>query len=228
MLKNKFHFGYIFSHPKFWSNFCERINAFGQKAFRFGFYYLADTIVELNVFLKKKKANILPFLPVAGRKGASAQSSEGGEGRGDGRGGKTVGAQEAAGSGGGEEPRTGASKGQEEVRFGHQGEDGLRYRAEEEEGGRSRDGTRDNVLLAARANEMLWRPMGEKKTQRESNELPLQKWGISPKSLHQKKLIVYSGCDKVDGRYSHWNPCRTFNHVFFKLCSLWNGSPEIM
>lgn len=59
------------------------------------------------------------FLPLAGRKGASAQSPEGGQGRGDGRGGQTVGSQETTGSGGGQEPRRGASEGQEEVRFGH-------------------------------------------------------------------------------------------------------------
>lgn len=63
---------------------------------------------------------ILSFWLFAGRKGANAQSPKGGEGRGDGRGGKAVGSQEATGCGGGEEPRTGASKGQEEVRFGHQ------------------------------------------------------------------------------------------------------------
>lgn len=43
-------------------------------------------------------------LSITGRKGASAQSPEGREGCDNGRGGQAVGPQEAAGSGGGEEP----------------------------------------------------------------------------------------------------------------------------
>lgn len=62
---------------------------------------------------------------------------------------------------------------------------------------------------------------GNENTQRESQMNTATEWRDFSKSLHQKKLILYSPCDKVGIRYSRWKVCCAFKDVFFYiLCKI--------
>lgn len=61
---------------------------------------------------------------------------------------------------------------------------------------------------------------GNENTQRESQMNTATEWRDFSKSLHQKKLILYSPCDKVGIRYSRWKVCCAFKDVFYILCKI--------